>query len=185
MILLYKGKSFVSWRIRMATLSEYSHQAWLKTTQTLRDMIRIDPNSDVVKRLIIEAGCIEAWEGVGVRETYSLKAGHTSGTEIDVYDLPEMDELKFKLIEDYMRQQLGKPYWYRGILYARFNLFRGKEPPTDAEGHISTYFCSMLGEDALRFVDWPTVDLRCPIHGVWPGKTGDSVMTKYLCTVTI
>lgn len=185
MILLYKGTSFVSWRIRMATLSPYSHQAWLKTSRHLRVAIRRDPTSDAIKHAIISAGCIEAWEGVGVRESDNLRTGHNGGTQIDVYDLPTMEEFKFGLVEDYLRRQIGKPYWYRGILLARLNLFRGKEPPRDDSGAVSKYFCSMLGEDSLRYVGHPTTDPQCPIHGVWPGKTADSVRTKYLCSVTI
>ncbi|MDD3276079.1 MAG: hypothetical protein PHP93_03400 [Kiritimatiellales bacterium] len=187
MILLYKGKSFVSWRIKMCTLGPYSHAAWLKTTQTLRDMIRIAPDSEEVKQLIIEAGCIESWEGCGARETYSLKSGHTPGTPIDVYDLPDMEEFKFSLVESHLRQYAEKklPYWYKGILYARFNTYLNHAAPVDENGHLTASFCSMMIEDGVRSVDYPTTDLHRPVHGIWPTLLADSIRTKLMCTVTI
>lgn len=187
MILLYDGKSFVSWRIKMATLSDRSHASWLKTTSELRAMIRIDHESDRVKEAIINAGCIETWQGVGARETYSLREGHMPGTRIDVYDLPEMEEFKFSLVESHLRQYAEQklPYWYKGILYARFNTYLKHEPPCDETGHLTASFCSMMVEDGVRSVDFPTIDPRRPVHGIWPGMLADSIRTKYMTTVII
>lgn len=190
MILLYKGKSFISWRIKMATLSLYSHAAWLKTTPALREHIRqaafTGKISDDIKLAVINAGCIEAWHvGKGVRETFSLREGHTEGTEIDVYDIPGLDEFKFSLVEQRLRRELGKPYWFRGILYARFNTFFKHKPELDENKEPKEWFCSMLAEDALRDVDFPLVNTRIPTWGVWPGSLGASVHTNYCFSVKI
>jgi hypothetical protein len=187
MLLLYRGKSFVSWRVKAATLSQYSHESLLKTTQCLRDAIRACNGSlpDDLQRCIINAGCLEAWHIGGVRETQSLYEGHKRGTVIDIYDLPEMEDFKWAIMEQVFRAEKGKDYWFGGILYARLNTWASKEPPMDEHGNIRKWFCSMLGEHARRFVDFPTVDLRCPIHGVWPGKTADSTRTRYVGSVTL
>ncbi|HNX52304.1 MAG TPA: hypothetical protein PKI68_01020 [Pontiellaceae bacterium] len=186
MILLYRGKSFVSWRIKMATLSPYSHAAWLKTTPELRELIRTSPNSAEAARAIIEAGCIEAWHiGPGVRETFDLHYGHSEGTVIDVFDLPELPDDRFSLVEAGLRQELGKSYWFSGILNARFNCFLNRKPPMDSNGIILEWFCSMIIEHWLRLADFPTCSLRRPAWGVWPGMFETSVHTKYLCSVKI
>lgn len=190
MILLYKGKSYISWRIKMGTLSQYSHASWLKTTTGLREQIRqaafTGELRDDVKQAVINAGCIEAWHsGNGVRETYSLREGHMTGTEIDVYDVPGLDEFKFSIVEQKMREEIGLPYWFKGILYARFNTFLKKSPPMDASGDPAAWFCSMICEDKLREVDFPLVNTRIPTWGVWPGSLGASVHLNYQFSVKI
>jgi hypothetical protein len=187
MILLYRGKSFVSWRVKMATLSQFSHESLLKATAAMRAAIRISNGrlSPELKRAIINAGCLEAWHVGGVRETDTLRDGHKLGTVVDIYDLPGLPEFKWAIMEEVFRGEKGKPYWLRGIAAARFNTWEYREPPTDAHGNITKWFCSMLGEHSRRFVDFPTVDERCPVHGVWPGKTADSPLTKYVGSVTI
>jgi len=190
MILAYRGKSFVSWRIRMTTLSEYSHVSWLKTTDIMRAAIRCAQRGLLtpdVQRAITMAGCVEAWHVGGVRETANLREGHSKGTVIDIYDLPQMEEFKFSLMDSAMREEVGKGYWFKGILAARINRFTKIEPPTDAEGHISKWFCSHLLEDKLRGLDCGTVDLRRPSHGVWPGMMADAPdsITRYVGSVTL
>jgi hypothetical protein len=186
MILLYRGKSFVSWRIKLATLSQYSHAAWLKSTTELRRLVRMWTDSAEAQKAILEAGCLEAWHsGPGVRETKSLYEGHTKGTVIDVFDIPELPEFKFDLVTDLMRCELGDEYWFGGILRARFNQFLGGQPPCDQYGEICKWFCSMIIEDKLRRVDFPTCSLRRPAWGVWPGMFETSVHTNYLCSVKI
>jgi len=187
MLLLYRGKSFVSWRIKMATLSQYSHVAWLKAAPFIRSAIRISNQrlSPELRAAIVTAGCLEAWHVGGVRETDNLRSGHKPGTVIDIYDLPQMEEFKFSLMDSAMREEVGKGYWFGGILAARTNRWIKVEPPTDAEGNISKWFCSHLLEDKLRGLDCGTVDLRRPSHGVWPGMMADSPLTKYVGSVTI
>lgn len=186
MILLYRGKSFVSWRIKLATLSPYSHAAWLRTSPKMRRLIRACPESQEAQRAILGAGCLEAWHvGPGVRETDALRVGHTEGTVIDVFDLPEMEDFKFDLVTDLMRCELGDEYWFGGILRARFNAFLNGQPPRDKSGEISKWFCSMIIEDKLRRVGFPTCSMRRPAWGVWPGMFETSVHTQYLCSVTI
>ena len=185
MILLYRGKSFVSWRIKCATLSPYSHAAWLKTDADtragLRDMAHhhrkewAQLNDDIV-----DLGCIEAWhKGQGVRETDSLREGHKKGTVIDIFDPIGVDEFKFDLIREHLRTRDGDSYWFAGILWARTNRFNKHDAPD------GKWFCSHLIEAALRFVDCPTTDPRIPAHGVWPGSFERSVLTSYLGSVTI
>jgi hypothetical protein len=187
MLLLYRGKSFVSWRIKMATLHYLSHGSWGKFDSTMRAAIRCckcDLPPDL-QTAIIRSGCIEAWHKGGVREPDSLRIGHKPGTVIDIYDLPQMEEFKFSLMDSAMREEVGKGYWFRGILAARTNRWIKVEPPTDAEGNISKWFCSHLLEEKLRGLDCGTVDLRRPSHGVWPGMMADSPLTKYVGSVTL
>jgi hypothetical protein len=135
--------------------------------------------------MIIRSGCIEAWHKGGVRETYNLPDGHTPGTQIDVFDLPQMDDWKFGLVEDSLRKEVGDDYWFKGILAARTNRFMLKSPPVDDRGDISHWFCSHLIEHKLREYDAGVVNDRRPAHGVWPGMFESSLATKYLCTVTV
>jgi hypothetical protein len=184
MILLYRGKSFVSWRIKLATLSPYSHAAWLKSSDDdrrgLRDLSHHHREqwNDVAKD-IIGLGCIEAWHIGGVRETDSLRSGHKSGTIIDIFDPVGVEEFKFSMVEDRLRSRVGESYWFSGILWARLNKYRDKEAP---EGE---WFCSHLIEEALRFYECPTTDTRVPAHGVWPGCFERSVLTSYLGSVKV
>lgn len=189
MILLYRGKSFISWRIRMATLSRISHAAWLKTTYDMRSEIRTasankNDWADLTED-IIDLGVIEAWHKGGVRETFSLRDGHKKGTIIDVYDLPSLDEQTFGAMEWSMRKQVGDGYWFKGIFYARTNKFMENEPPQDKLGNIKKWFCSHIIEYKLRTYDHPTTDETIPPHGVWPGSLQRSVRTRYLGSIKI
>jgi hypothetical protein len=185
MILLYRGKSFISWRIKMCTLSAYSHAAWLKTNEYARAAIRTSANAAEIKSLVINLGCIEAWHVGGVRETAHLSDGHTKGTQIDVFDIPSVPDWKFGLIEDSLRREVGDGYWFGGILAARTNRYLLKTPPVDGRGDIKDWFCSHLVEHKLREYSAGLVNDRRPAHGVWPGMFETSKDTKYICTVTV
>ena len=184
MILLYRGKSFISWRIRCATLSPYSHAAWLETTEAERVLLRENCHDKTVwpslNDSIVDFGCIEAWhKGDGVRETDSLRDGHKAGTVIDIFDPIGMHEWKFDLMAEHLRGRVGDDYWFKGILWARTNRFNKHAAPD------GKWFCSHLIEDAMRYLDCPTTDPRIPAHGVWPGSFERSVLTHYLGSVTL
>jgi len=184
-ILLYQGRSFISWRIKMATLSPYSHAAWLKTSaedrRGLRDMAHHHREhwADLAED-IIQLGCIEAWHKGGVRETDSLRAGHKKGTVVDVFDTVGVEDWKYPLIEQRLRTRTGDSYWFSGILWARLNRYRKQK-----EAPAGEWFCSHLIEESLRFYDCATTDPRVPAFGVWPGSFERSVMTSYLGSVTL
>ena len=189
MILAYKGTSWISRYIKFCTLGRYSHVAWLKTTPTLRNMIRnaskTELGAQLVEKTIIRAGCIEAWHKDGVAERSSLTEGHKSGTVIDVYDLPGFEW--WYQVTDWMRSQVGKEYWLKGVLLARLNRHFEIEPPVDESGAISKYFCSHLIETGLRLYGYPTVDTDVPPWGVWPDSMPRAVstVTKYLLTIKL
>lgn len=188
MLLLYRGKSFVSWRIKAITLSRYSHAAWLKASHPLRTAIRQADWTGCVDehliRAILDAGCIEAWHKGGVRETDSLTDGHKGGTVIDVYDFFDMPDCVFDLITEDLHELKGCGYWFGGIFAARFNRFFDVEPPMK-DGVITDWFCSHAIEDRLRGRSYPTTDRDVPAHGVWPGSLARSVKTKYLFSITL
>jgi hypothetical protein len=184
MLLLYRGKSFVSWRIKLVTLSVYSHAAWLKTAADdragLREMAHFHRSAwPGIAEDIIGLGCLEAWHKGGVRETNNLRVGHKPGTVIDIFDPVGVEEFKFPMVEDRLRSRVGESYWFSGVLWARLNRYRSKDAP---EGE---WFCSHLIEDTLRFYGCPTVDERIPAHGVWPGCFERSVLTSYLGSVRV
>ncbi len=183
MILLFKNKGFVAWWIRMATLSQYSHAAWMKGNPTLRNKLRKAASRNefhLCADLVKKAGLVEAWHAPAkVRELNDIRDGHDAGIAVDVFDLPILESHKFEVVTDMLRGHGGNSYWFKGILYARFNSFRRKTAPDDE------WFCSHIIEHHLRCVEHPTTDLRVPAHGVWPGSLGESVRTCYLGNITI
>ncbi len=184
-MLLYRGKSLLSWRIKLATLSKESHAAWLKTTEQDRAMIRLlDFNDKGVAGWIKSLGCLEAWHKGGVRESANLADDHKKGTPIDVYDVPSIEEWKYELIEKAIRNEVGDGYWFGGILAARLNRWDAISPPVDQHGDISKWFCSHLLEHKLREYGCGLVSTRRPDHSVWPGMFAASTRTVYLGTLT-
>ena len=177
MILLYKGKSLISWRIKMATLSQYSHAAWWPLTHAQR-MALLNGHAD------LNLGVIEAWHKGGVRHTKTLADGHKPGTVIDVYDIPAMTEWQRDDASGVMMSQVGKPYWFKGLLSVRFNRALQALPPGGGFDP-QEWFCSMLCEWGVRMAGSCTVDTDWPPWAVWPGMLGQSVATRKVATVTV
>jgi len=113
-IALYKGKSLISRAIREWTRSDYSHAAFLFDEQTER----------VARQLALPklkhnaaGSVVEAWHVGGVRNTASLSADHSRGTEVDVFEfiepltITQEEQLLWMLHDD-----IGKPYNFRHIL---------------------------------------------------------------------
>lgn len=91
MILLYKGKSFISKLIKWQTFGQYSHAAWWCQDGTV----------------------IEAWQKDGVQRNDSPATIHIPGTEIDVFAVPGIDEAA---VEQFLISQLGKGYDFSAVL---------------------------------------------------------------------
>ena len=116
-VLAYKGKRLFSRLIRLQTRSDYSHVA-----------VQMDDGT-----------VIEAWTVSGVRHVASPMTSHTTGTEIDYFEITaDYDQ---EQVLAFLKSQLGKKYDYRGIV--RF-LTRRAAPADDR------WFCSELVLEAFR-----------------------------------
>lgn len=91
MILLYKGKSFISKMIKWQTFGIYSHTAWWMSDGTV----------------------IESWHEGGVTHNNSPATLHAPGTEIDVFSVPGVDEYA---VESFLKEQCGKGYDFAPVL---------------------------------------------------------------------
>ncbi len=93
-ILLFQGKSLISWAIRWQTRSKYSHVA-----------IQLDDGS-----------VIEAWHKGGVRHVPSISTLHKKGTSVDIYSIQK--PFVSSAAETWLLKQVGKKYDYGAV--ARF-----------------------------------------------------------------
>jgi len=118
MILLYKGKSWVSKTIRWRTWGDYSHAAWW-----LRD-----------------GTVIESWHKGGVTHSDSPATIHKPGTEIDVFDFRCSVGARPDLAEAFLLQQVGKKYDFRPVI-SGFTFRLNREDP-------DKWFCSELDNAA-------------------------------------
>lgn len=121
MILLYKGKSWISKAIEWRTWGPYSHAAWW-----LRD-----------------GTVIEAWHKGGVQHVDNPGSIHTPGTEIDVFDfcgagIPACHSAA----ETFLHKQIGKGYDFRPVI-SGFMLRLNRNNP-------NKWFCSELCHAAAR-----------------------------------
>lgn len=104
-VLLFRGKGFVSWLIRVQTRSQYSHAAILVDDKWL----------------------YEAWQFEGVRKK-EFDWKKTEG--IDFYEINGLTpERKAKMLE-YLESRLGNEYDYKGVI--RF-VTRRKSKSDDAD----------------------------------------------------
>lgn len=130
MILLYKGKSLISKAIQWQTFGPYSHASWW-----LRD-----------------GTVVEAWHKGGVSHNESPATLHTPGTEIDVFGIQGVSMEHRFLIEQYVKEEIGKQYDFAPVLRG-FPLRLNRDNP-------NKWFCSELlfskvrkaGIDLLREV---------------------------------
>jgi len=114
MILLYKGKSWISKVIKWQTFGSYSHAAWW-----LRD-----------------GTVIEAWHKGGVTHNDSPATLHTPGTEIDVFDFESGTGFQPVDSEAFLFNQVGKKYDFAPVI--RGFVFRVMRDNPDK------WFCSEL-----------------------------------------
>jgi uncharacterized protein YycO len=129
-ILLYKGKSFVSKLIKWQTFGPYSHAAWW-----LRD-----------------GTVIEAWHKGGVTHNDSPATLHTPGTEIDVFSIPGIDDFA---VEQFLISQVGRKYDFAPVL--RGFIFRVKRDNPDKWfcSELVHAACDAAGTQLLhRVPDW-------------------------------
>lgn len=155
MIALYKGTSIISRLIRFRTWSEFSHASW------------VDGDEE-----------FEAWhtsgEGFkpGVRRVQFLGAGHTLGTEVHLFQCPELNAEQCASIKRFMISQIGKRYDWGGVL--------GFLSRRDSAQYQDRWFCSELIFCALLREG---VDLlsRVPCHRVSPGMLALSPRLRFFC----
>lgn len=156
MIALYKGTSLVSRLIRWATWSEYSHASWIDGIHEY-----------------------EAWHTrgerfkSGVRCVIGLGAGHSLGTVVDIYQVPELTVEQAQEIRLFLISQIGKRYDLRGVL--------GFISRRDSAQYQDRWFCSELVFTALLRVGLPLLS-NVPAHRVSPGMLALSPRLRYVCT---
>jgi hypothetical protein len=155
MILLYKGKSWISKLIRWHTRGDYSHVAWW-----LRD-----------------GTVIEAWHKGGVTHNDNPGTLHTPGTEIDVFDFsPEgRASLSETAAEDFLHKQVGKKYDLRPVI-SGFVLRLNRNNP-------DKWFCSELVHAAARAGGLSLLK-RVPDHKVSPTLLNYSPHLVHIGTLT-
>lgn len=93
MIALYHGTSFMSRIIRARTWSQYSHCSYIAPSFNLE---------------------IEAWRG-GVTAVTVPFTNHTPGTRVDLFEFLDTDGVD-QAMTHFLRQQVGKPYDFPGII---------------------------------------------------------------------
>jgi len=147
---LYRGKSFVSKRIKKRTRSVYSHAAMHLEDGTV----------------------IEAWaDGFTSGKVYHrpLGEGHTPGTPIDMYEI--IDTVDWIAVEEFLLAQVGKPYDWRMVW--GFVTHRRRE----TAGSRDKWFCSELAFQALQVGGFNLFRNTEP-YEVSPGLLGRSVDLK-------
>ncbi len=149
MILLYKGKSAISKAIRWRTWGDYSHAAWM-----LRDW-----------------SVIEAWHKGGVSHNESPAILHEPGTEIDVFDVQDVDRAAVHM---FLAEQVGKKYDLAAVV--RGFTFRVMRDDPDR------WFCSELIHAAARSAGLPLLD-RVPDWKVHPTLLSYSPHLEHVGTI--
>lgn len=147
----YRGVSWISRRIQWWTWSKYSHVSLARRLPdgTWRN--------------------IEAWEGVGVRETDHPLSGHTPCTPVDLFAFRRpLTEVEQERLWSLALEELGKPYDYRGVL--SFILRRRMQ-------RDGAWFCSELVADKCAQVGHPLY--ICEPWRVTPGMVAESVALEY------
>ena len=120
MILLYKGKSWISKAIRWQTFGPYSHAAWW-----LRD-----------------GTVVEAWHKGGVQHVDSPATLHSPGTEIDVFSIKGISLDDEWCIEQHLKEEIGAGYDFAPVLRG-FTLRLNRDNP-------DKWFCSELVFSKVR-----------------------------------
>jgi hypothetical protein len=123
MILLYKGKSWISKMIKWQTFGQYSHAAWWCANGTVIEAWHKQTVNGSVKIKLKE----------GVQRHDSPATIHTPGTEIDVFAVPGIDAAA---VERFLISQIGKDYDFAPVL--RGFVFRVDRDDPDK------WFCSEL-----------------------------------------
>lgn len=95
MIALYRGTGLIGSAIRWQTRGDYSHAAWICE----------------------DGSCIEAWHRGGVRHVASPFAAHRDAL-IDVFVVSNLAPWQQRLIDSFLRAQVGAGYDWLGV--ARF-----------------------------------------------------------------
>ena len=151
MLAFYKGKSFSSKCIMFFTWGKYSHVSFVCN----------------------DGSNIEAWYPK-VRRTKDVYAGHTKGTEIDLYQ-DHLLPTQRMAIEDRLMTQVGKAYDLMGLL--------GFLIRHDTETH-GKWFCSELQAWAFRMGKMPLL-LQTPDYKVFPTELSYSTELTYFKTVIV
>lgn len=120
MILLYKGKSWISKAIQWQTFGPYSHAGWWCSDGTV----------------------VEAWHKGGVSHNDSPATLHEPGTEIDVFGIRGASEEQLFMIEQFMKDEIGKKYDFAPVLRG-FPLRLNRDNP-------NKWFCSELVFSKVR-----------------------------------
>jgi hypothetical protein len=123
MILLYKGKSWISKLIKWQTFGQYSHAAWWCQDGTVIEAWHTQTENGKLKIKLKE----------GVQRHDSPATIHTPGTEIDVFAVPGIDEAA---VEAFLVSQIGKDYDFAPVI--RGFVFRVMRD------NLDKWFCSEL-----------------------------------------
>jgi hypothetical protein len=134
-VLLFRGTGLVGWLIKWQTRSPYSHAALLY------------PDGRTV---------IEAREFRGVREHVLTEK---EWEQVDVFEVPEMDEDQWRAVWVKARGLLGLPYDYWAVLK-----FVSRRPARQN----GRWFCSELVCNVLASVGCRLLE-RMPCHETHPG----------------
>lgn len=159
MIGLYRGKSLTSWGIKWFSWSSYSHASWI----------------------LSDGSVIEAWHRGGVRHVKNWNMNHRRGTKINVYRIKGITPEQTRAIEDFLRSQVGKKYYFWGIM--RFLSRRRNRRRTRAPADVNRWFCSELVFEACRQAGI-TLLANVEAHQVTPGMLAQSPLLEFVETRT-
>lgn len=170
----YRGISWVSRCIELATYSVYSHSAALFT----EDM-EVDVDGKI--HLITAGSVIEAWEG-GVTLQASISDNHKEKTQVDIFDFKTpLDDEQEQRMARFLIRSIGRKYAYLNV--ARFIplvriLFPKPLPYSYTKRHM---FCSELVLLASQHAGVPLLE-RCEAWEVPPRDLSRSPLLYFKST---
>jgi len=161
MLLLYKGTSWISKLIKWQTFGVYSHAAWWCQDGTVIEAWHTQTVNGSLKIKLKE----------GVQRHDSPATIHTPGTEIDVFEVPGINEAA---VEQFLISQIGKDYDFSPVL--RGFIIRAMRDNPDKWFCSELVFaaCQSAGVNLLRDV---------PAWKVHPGLLGYSPLLEPVGTI--
>lgn len=140
MILLFRGTGLISRAIQLQTRSPYSHAAWM----------------------CADGSVYEAWHKGGTQYSHNPFVLHGPEAVFDVFAFNALTGRERKIIEAFLKSELGQPYDFRSV--ARFLTRRPGGDP-------DAWFCSEYVAAAIEYAGRPLLNANpeqlAPGHLAW------------------
>lgn len=168
LVVLYRGRGFISSAIRWQTRSQFSHTSLLFADRTISSIDQFFSVGSVAGKIQIKSSgheIIESWQGAGVQAT---KLGGTEGIRFYRIHSSAVDADFWQRAHEFCSLKINMRYDYRSVFQF---VTRSRPAANDA------WFCSELVFAALRHAG---LDLLARIdpHEVSPGMLALSPYLK-------